>query len=68
MRKQREMMEAIKSRKGNYFSREDLRKDIDLICDLHGSGFAHTSVDPQVKREPESRTTDITFHVEKKGR
>lgn len=68
-KKQREMMEAIKSRKGNYFSREDLRKDIDLISRTYmDQGFAHTSVDPQVKREPESRTTDITFHVEKKGK
>jgi outer membrane protein insertion porin family len=66
---QREMMKTIKSRKGEYFSREDLRKDIDAISRTYmDQGFAHTAVDPQVKRAPESLTTDITFHVEKKGK
>ncbi|MHC1729898.1 MAG: outer membrane protein assembly factor BamA [Syntrophobacteraceae bacterium] len=50
-----------------YFSREKVRHDIDLVTKSYmNEGYARVEVDPQIKRNQEVHTTDITFKVTKK--
>lgn len=51
----------------DYFGREKLRDDMDKISKAYmNQGYAYTQVEPIVKRDPEDRTTDVTFDVRKK--
>lgn len=57
----------LQSKPKHFFSREKLRKDIDVLSRVHmDEGYAHTEVKPAVKQEPSDQTTDITFDVNKK--
>ncbi|MEN6437730.1 MAG: outer membrane protein assembly factor BamA [Syntrophobacter sp.] len=52
-----------------YFSREKVRKDIDLVTKTYmNDGYARVDVDPQIKRNQEDHTTDVTFQVVKKDK
>lgn len=56
----------LKIKEKDYFSREGLRKDIDKISKSYmDEGYAHTEVDPDVKRHPDTDTTDVTYQVKK---
>jgi outer membrane protein insertion porin family len=50
-----------------FFSREKVRHDMDLISKAFmNEGYARAEVDPQIKRNPEDHTTEVTFVVTKK--
>ena len=56
----------LHTRKSDFFSREKLREDLDALTKLYSNvGYAHTEVTPNVKRDPEDRTTDISFNIRK---
>lgn len=47
-----------------YFSREDLRKDIETISKAYmDEGYAYTEVDPSVKRDTPNLSADIDYQV-----
>jgi outer membrane protein insertion porin family len=49
-----------------YFSREDLRKDIDQISKAYmDEGYAYAEVDPAVKRDTPNRTAEVDYQVNK---
>ncbi len=50
-----------------YFSREKVRHDMDLIKLAYmNEGYARVEIDPRIKRDPETHTTDIAFNVNMK--
>ncbi|MHC1743766.1 MAG: outer membrane protein assembly factor BamA [Syntrophobacteraceae bacterium] len=56
----------LKLKEKDYFSREGLRRDVDKISKAYmDEGYAHTEVDPDVKRHPDTDTTDVTYNVKK---
>jgi outer membrane protein insertion porin family len=58
----------VESKKGEYFSREDMREDMDRITKAYmNQGFAYVEVAPEVKKHPTDQTTEITFNVVKGG-
>ena len=49
-----------------YFSRQVLREDVLRITDLYSEkGYAFAEINPQSYKNPESRTVDITFDINK---
>lgn len=49
---------------GDYFSRENLRKDLDAITAAYmDEGYAQTQIDPRVSQNRENATTDIVFEA-----
>ncbi|GLI35952.1 outer membrane protein assembly factor BamA [Desulforhabdus amnigena] len=58
--------EDLKSKSGEYFSREKLREDIDFLSKSYmNEGYAYVQVDPEVKRNAEDQTADITYNIKK---
>lgn len=61
------LQKKLQSKPKQFFSREKLRKDVDVLSRAHmDEGYAHTDVKPAVKQEPSDQTTDITYDVNKK--
>ncbi len=61
------IMKKLKLKPKSYFSREKVRSDIDLVTKAYmNEGYARVEVDPQIKRDQEEHTTNITFKVVKK--
>ncbi len=55
---------ALKSKEGAYFSRENLRDDIDMITKAYNNeGRAKAEVTPDVRRDPATHTSTIVFNV-----
>ncbi len=49
-----------------YFSREKVRSDMDTLSKAYmDEGYARVEVTPLVKREPETKSSDVTFEVKK---
>lgn len=66
---EKKIMKKLELKPKLYFSREKVRKDIDLVTKTYmNEGYARVDVDPQIKRNQENHTTDVTFHVEKKDK
>lgn len=56
----------LKLKEKEYFSREGLRKDMDRISKAYmDEGYAHTEVTPDVKRNPDNDTAQVTYRVRK---
>ncbi len=63
---QKQVMKKLDIKESEYFSRENLRHDIDRIGkQFMDQGYAHTEVNPEVKRDKASETTDITYNIKK---
>lgn len=63
---EKEIREKLKSASGEVFSRANLRADIGTITDMTADkGYAFNNVDPKTKPDPEKKTLDLTFDVEK---
>ncbi len=63
---EKEIREKLKSEPGEVFSRANLRADIGTITDMTADkGYAFNNVDPKTKPDPEKKTLDLTFDVEK---
>lgn len=59
-------MAKLQTKEKEYFSREKLRHDLDVITKSYSNvGYAHTDVTPNVSRDTAERTTDIVFDVKK---
>lgn len=64
---EKKILPKLELKPKEYFSREKVRHDLDLISKSYmNEGYARSEVDPQIKRNPEEHTTDITFTVVKK--
>ena len=56
----------LKEKSGEIFSRSNLRADIFTLTDLYADkGYAFANAAPLTKLNPENRTIDITFEMEK---
>lgn len=56
----------LKSEPGQIFSRATMRADINTLTDLYGDkGYAYANASPLTKPDPDKKTVDITFDMEK---
>ena len=56
----------LKEKSGEIFSRTNLRTDVFTLTDFYADkGFAFANAAPMTKLNPETRTLDITFEMEK---
>lgn len=61
-----EIRKQLKTESGEVFSRANLRVDIGTLTDMTADkGYAFNNVNPQTKADPEKKTMDLTFEVEK---
>jgi outer membrane protein insertion porin family len=61
-----QVKEHFELKKDDYFSREKLRKDLDLLTKHYmDHGYAYVEVSPGVKREPGTHKADIVYNVRK---
>ena len=59
-----EILKKLALKPNHYFSREDLRKDIDTITTAYmDQGFAQTQIDPRITQNQENATTAIVFEA-----
>ena len=60
------LMKKLKEKSGELFSRSNLRADIFTLTDIYADqGYAFANAVPFTKLNPETRTIDITFDMEK---
>ena len=65
--KQAKMNKSLDTKKGDYFSREKLRHDMDVISKSYmNEGYAHVDVNPDVKKEPAALSAAVNYQVVKK--
>lgn len=61
-----EIRKQLKTESGEVFSRANLRADIGTLTDMTADkGYAFNNVNPQTKPDPDRKTMDLTFEVEK---
>ena len=59
-----DMEKKLKLGPSDYFSREKLREDIESLSkEYMNAGYAFVEINPDVKRNPQTHTTDIAFEV-----
>lgn len=59
----------IQIKEDEYFSREKVRGDMDRVAKTYmDEGYALTQVTPEIKRDPDTHTTSVTYNVNKKGK
>ncbi len=57
----------LKVKTGEFFSRESLRDDIKFLSTKYmDEGYAYVDVAPDVRRNPEARTTQVTYNIDKR--
>lgn len=60
------LMEGLRVKQGEWYSRESLRQSIDRLTDLIGDfGYAFLDVHPQVNIDDDAKTVTIVFEVSK---
>lgn len=58
------MKGAVVLNEGDWFSGKMLEKSVNALTDLAGaSGFAFVSIEPEIHKNVESKTVDITFNI-----
>jgi outer membrane protein insertion porin family len=63
---EKEFREKLKTETGDVFSRVNLRADIGTLTDMTADkGYAFNNVNPQSKPDPEKKTVDLSFEIEK---
>ena len=63
---EKEFREKLKTESGEVFSRANLRADIGTITDMTADkGYAFNNVNPQTKPDPDKKTVDLSFDIEK---
>ncbi len=61
-----EVTEKFQLKKEEYFSREKLRKDLDKLTKYYmDHGYAYVEVNPLVKRDPATHTSEIVYDIHK---
>lgn len=61
------LRKKLKSEPGAIFSRADVRADIIALTDLYGDkGYAFANVNPLTRPNPEKKTVNLTFDMEKR--
>lgn len=59
-----EIIKKLALKPGHYFSRDNLRKDIDTVTTAYmDQGFAQTQIDPKITQNQENATTTIVFQA-----
>jgi outer membrane protein insertion porin family len=60
------LMQKLKEKSGDLFSRSSLRTDVFTLTDLYADkGYAFTNASPQTRINADNHTIDITFEMEK---
>lgn len=63
----KKIIKKMACKAGDYFSREKLRHDMDMITKAYmNEGYARVDVEPRVLRDSSERTSTIAFNVTKK--
>ncbi len=61
-----ELMAAVAINDKTHYSRETVRKDVLALTDIYADeGYAYADVSPRIEQNPDTRTVDITYQVEK---
>ncbi|KKP36034.1 MAG: Outer membrane protein assembly factor BamA [candidate division TM6 bacterium GW2011_GWF2_32_72] len=59
------LMNFVKVRAGQYYSREAIRESIEELKKLWGAhGYIYADIDPSIEPDPETKTVDIVFNSE----
>ena len=62
----RELIEKVKTKSGDIFSRKTVGQDITKIVDVYGDeGYANADINPLTALNLENRTVDLTFDIHK---
>jgi len=66
---QKKIVKNMQLKPKDYFSREKVRHDLDLIRLVYmNEGFARVEIEPRIKRDQASHTTDIDFNISEKDK
>ncbi|GAM07943.1 outer membrane protein assembly factor BamA [Geobacter sp. OR-1] len=66
LEKSEELSKKLKLKSGEIFSRAILRNDVFILTDVYADqGYAFANVNPVTRVNPEAKTVDITFDMEK---
>ncbi|MFC1805299.1 outer membrane protein assembly factor BamA [Candidatus Omnitrophota bacterium] len=58
------LLEALKSKKGQYLDYPDLAEDVSILKKMYEKrGFTHASIDHKVDIDPESNKANVSFNV-----
>jgi outer membrane protein insertion porin family len=61
---EKKIMPKLALKPKGYFSRENVRHDMDIIRLAYmNEGYARVEIDPRIKRDPETHTSEIAFNV-----
>jgi len=61
-----ELMADLKTKTGNYYSRETILKDMEAITTAaNDEGYAQADVTPNISSHEKEQTLDVNFHLEK---
>jgi outer membrane protein insertion porin family len=61
-----ELLDMVSFKGGDIFSRSRLRSNVLVLNDFYGDqGYAYVNVSPLTRLNPEPRTVDLTFDIEK---
>jgi len=61
-----ELKKMLHLHEGDYFSSSRLSKDIATLTNFYGDrGYAFANVEPRFRKDPDSKTVDVTFSIEK---
>lgn len=63
---EQELFELLKSTERELYNRENIRLDINAISDVYANkGFANVQVNPQINKDSQSHSMDITYTITK---
>jgi outer membrane protein insertion porin family len=59
-----EILKKMKTKKGNYFSREVVRQDVLTLRDLYADqGFAYANVSPRTEEDDKNHLINVVYHI-----
>jgi len=66
---EKKIIKKLQLKPKDYFSREKVRHDIDVIRGAYmNEGYARVEIDPRIRRDPDTHTTEIAFNIEMKDK
>ena len=58
------LLKVLKGKSGKTFSNLNLQKDIEILSNFFADrGYAYVDIDPRTQIDPEKRTIDVSYHI-----
>jgi len=61
----KDLMVSLTTVNDDYYNRDTIRQDVMTLTDIYADkGYARADVIPEIRKDPETATIDIVFHIE----